>query len=153
MLAQPNNLGETATRIAAEIIADEFRKASRVATRDERDTFEAMRPHFAEQLAPEVEDQFLEDGAGVPKLREFARRKMTGAVLRTLTPTYSVKSGMDSIEFFRTQLLEKFVRYELPPVDVSEISPNLAFVIKSSKKFASLSTMIKAARTPAPYLG
>jgi hypothetical protein len=92
----------------------------------------------AQALAPEIEDCFLEGSFGIPRLRELARRKIASALLRETTPSYSVKSGQDPVSFFHEFLSEKFARHELPVAFVSEVSPNLSFVVKSQKRFSEL---------------
>ena len=156
LCVQPNNLGEAAPRIAAEIIIEEFQKTSRLLTGLDHETFVSMQERFVDRLVPEIEDQFLEDGTGVLRLRDIARRKMACMLLRETLPPYSVRSRVNAVDFFREEILEKFVLLDLPAVDISDASPNLAFVIKSNKQFNCLSTLVKAARAKPPgqpYLG
>jgi hypothetical protein len=134
----PSSISVLVTELSAGIVREEFTQVAAIVTVDERETLDAMRGELLESVAPEVEDHFLEDSFGVPKLREFARRKIAIALLRITIPSYSLKSGRDPIEFFREHLYDKFIRHDLPVGYVSEVSPNLSFVVKSQKRFSEL---------------
>jgi hypothetical protein len=134
-----DSISIVATRLSGSILCDEFKKVSSIVTAAERAALENLRDALLESLAPEIEEQFLERDFGVARLRKTARRKIASALLRATTPSYSIKSNKDPIEFFREELSEKFSLHDLPLAYVSEASPNLSYVIKSQKRFSELS--------------
>jgi hypothetical protein len=134
----PTSVSVIATKLSASILRDEFDRVARIVTVGERKTLETIKDELFEAVGPETEDLFLEGSFGVKKLREFARRKIVIALLRVTTPSYSVKSGRDPVEFFREVLSEKFIRHELPVGYVNDVSPNLSFVVKSQRRFSEL---------------
>lgn len=129
-----DSLSIIATKISAMILSDEFASVARVVTQSERQVLDDMKCELLRSLAPDVEDNFLEGSSGVPKLREFARRKIASALLKATTPSFSVKSGRDCLDFYREELAAKFERHGLPSCYLSEISPNLSFVLKKQSK-------------------
>jgi hypothetical protein len=133
-----DSVSVVATKLSARIMSDEFEQVAAIVTADERATLENMRTELFNLLAPEIEDRFLEGSFGAPKLREFARRKVASALLKATVSPFSTKSGKDPIDFFREELAKKFELHDLPLAYISEISPNLSFVVKSQKRFAKL---------------
>lgn len=127
-----------ATRLSYQVLIESFKVLASELDGSEREALAQIRDDFVSDVAPELEDHFIEGSFGVGKLRELARRKIVSAVLKETTPAYSVKSGRDPIEFFRKELLERFKRYDLPVGYLSEVSPNLSFVVKSNKRFSEL---------------
>jgi hypothetical protein len=136
--ASDDSISIVATKLSSSILRDEFKKVCSIVTADERAVLESMRAELLETLAPEIEEQLLDRNFGVPKLKETARRRIASALLRATTPSYSIKSNRDPIEFFREELSQKFSFHELPVAYLNEASPNLSYVIKSQKRFGEL---------------
>lgn len=137
-----SSLSVIATNVSESILAEEFQRVAERLTEDEANVLRRLKDDLFETLAPEIEDHFLEETtAGAPKLRELAYRRIAVALLKQTTPAYSPKSGIDPIEFFRDELANKFVLHGLPASYVSEVSPNLSYVVKSTRRFAELRTV------------
>lgn len=148
MTVKADCIAVAATTVSAEVICEQFDLVFKRLNNEERVVFSTMRTEFLQRLAPELEDHFLEGCSGLPKLRDLARRRMASALLRATVPTYSVKSGVDPIKFFGQVLLDKFELHGLPAVDVSEVSPNLAYVLKTRKRFAELTELRNSVSGP-----
>jgi hypothetical protein len=134
----PSSVSVLATKLVAGILCEEFVRVAALITAPEREVLDTMKDPVFNSVAPELEDLFFESSFGAGKLREMARRKLAIALLRVTTPPYSLKSGRDPVQFFRDELAHKFLRHGLPIGAVSEVAPNLSFVVKSQKRFSEL---------------
>jgi hypothetical protein len=134
----PSSVSVVATKLSAAIVREAYEQVAAIVTDAERESLEAMKSELFADIAPEVEDLFLEGSFGAEKLRASAQRKIAVVLLRVTTPSYSTKSGQDPVAFFHEILSEKFIRHDLPVGCVSDVSPNLSFVVKSQRRFSEL---------------